>query len=422
MKEEFLHYVWQFSQFYTEKLQTAQADRLKILKPGKLNENSGPDFLEAHLLINDQKWIGNVEIHLKSSDWYLHNHENDKNYDAVILHVVLEHDVEVFMKNNKPIPTLVLKDIIFKEVLHNYNKLFFDTERWIPCEKDLASVDDFIFKNWLEKLFFERLQEKSQFIKKSLKENKNDFEAALFQLLAKNFGLKVNADAFFNLAKKIDFSIIRKERFASKSLSALLFGVAGFLEEEHEEFYYKELKEEFKHLKYKYNLSALAKQQFQFFRMRPSNFPTIRLAQFIALYVKHQNLFSKLMAANTLTQFYELFDVKVDSFWETHYTFEKVSRKTSKRITKSLVNLVLINTIAPLKFIYNQQKNSFKIDDLSFIMNLPSEENNVINRFFDRGIKAKNAFESQALLQLKNRYCNHFQCLKCEVGNYLLKH
>ena len=422
MKEEFLHYVWKYKLFSLKKLKGTKSEEIIIIKSGIQNSNSGPDFLNAHLLIDGQKWVGNVEIHLKSSDWYCHNHQEDVSYDAVILHVVLEEDVEVFMKDNKSIPTLALKNKIDSNLLKNYKGLFANSEKWIPCEKDIGHIDSFLLNNWLERLYIERLEEKSILIKQLLLKTNNDYEAVLFQLLCKNFGMKVNADAFLLLSQSIDFSIIRKESYNESTFSALLFGQAGFLNKNIEDVYYKALQKEYMYLKHKYKLQEVNNNLFQFFRMRPNNFPTIRIAQLVALYFNIQNLFSKLMDMDRLEEIYLLLSVDVSEYWKNHYTFEKESKKTSKKVTKSFVVLLVINTIIPLRFVY--RKGMGTRNDMSFmnlLRQLPPEKNNIICKFNEYGIGAKTAFESQGLLQLKNNYCNKNECLKCSIGNFLLK-
>jgi len=355
MKEDFLHYIWLHKLFSWVDLKTTQNEKIIIVKSGLHNKNSGPDFLNAQIKIKNILWGGNVEIHVKSSDWYLHSHEIDANYDTVVLHVVWEDDVAIFNKNNQQISTLVLKELIPEKLLENYNNLYSKSQRWIPCEKQLKAVDPFLLSNWLERLYFERLEQKSELITDLLMSSKNDYEAVLFQLLAKNFGLKLNGGAFLSLAKSIDFSVIRKERFDEFKLSALIFGQAGFLEGELEDSYHQKLKDEYAYFKHKYNLSTMAKEQFQFFRMRPTNFPTVRLAQLIALFARHQNLFSKLMDKE-LIAYYTLFTVEVSSFWKTHYTFETISKNSSKKLTKSFIDLLLINSIMPLQFQYLQRR------------------------------------------------------------------
>lgn len=422
MKEDFLHYIWKHQMFSNNNLSTTKNNKIKIKKPGLHNYNSGPDFLNAEIVIDALRWVGNVEIHVKSSDWYVHQHEKDINYDSVILHVVWEDDVEVFDANENAIETLELKGLVALELLSNFRKLMSRKEQWIPCEKSIATIDSFVFDNWKTRLYFERLEEKSTLINQLLLASNNDYEAVLFKLLTKNFGLKNNGEAFLSLANSIDFSIIRKEQNHVLKLNALLFGQAGFLEQELEENYFKSLKKEYEYLKHKHKLLPIANGQFQFFRMRPTNFPTIRIAQIAALYHKNQSMFSVLMKIEKAEDFYKLFSVDLSDFWKTHYTFQKESPSKIKRITKTFVDLLLINTIIPLKF--NYLKSRGEVDENEFISvlkQLKSENNSIILKFSECQIKAKNAFDSQALLQLKNNYCAKKQCLQCAVGNVILK-
>ncbi|MGY0408343.1 MAG: DUF2851 family protein [Polaribacter sp.] len=421
MNEDFLHYVWQFKLFSTLKLQTIQGETVEILKCGMHHKNAGPDFLNAQLKINGQLWVGNVEIHVKSSDWYAHNHEEDKNYDAVILHVVWEHNVAVFMVNNKDLPTLVLKDVVHKYALKKYRNLFSAQQRWIPCENEIASIDKFTLANWLERLFFERLERKSLEIKTLLIKENNNFETVLFQLIAKNFGLKVNGDSFFKLATSFDFSVLRKVRFSEQQLAALLFGQAGFLDEEIQENYYLQLKTEYAYLKHKFHLKSISKNEFSFFRMRPNNFPTIRIAELVSLFFKHQNLFSKIIEVHQLDLFYALFSVEVHPFWKTHYTFDKVSSASTKKITKPFIDLLLINTVIPLQFLY--QKSRGEVNEkilLELMQTLNPEKNSIISKFSELKISSENALETQALLELKNNYCATKRCLECAIGKNIL--
>lgn len=422
MKEEFLHFLWQYKLFNSTNLISVKREIVEVIDSGSHNTNSGPDFLNSKLKIDEQLWVGNVEIHIKSSDWYAHHHEKDVNYDAVILHVVWEHDADVFMKNNHPIPTVELQSFVQKEVLANYKKLFLKEQRWIPCEKQIAETSSFILNNWLERLYFERLEKKSVVIKELLQKSNNNFEAVLFQLLAKNFGLKVNGAAFLQLAQSFNFSVLRKVRFNEEQLSALLFGQAGFLEQELEETYYLQLQKEYAYIRHKYKLEPIAKHRFQFFRMRPNNFPTIRIAQMVALYNKYQNLFSRLIDVNKVESFYDLFTGEVNDFWKTHYTFETASKKTDKKLTKSFIDLLIINTIIPLKFVYEQARGEVDQEGLlQLIKQLKPEDNSIISKFLELKIKANNAFESQALLELKNNYCAKKCCLQCAIGSKLLK-
>ncbi|MGJ8743725.1 DUF2851 family protein [Polaribacter sp.] len=422
MKEDFLHYVWKYKLFSLNDLQTTTHTKITILKSGLHNKNAGPDFLNAQLLLDEQLWAGNVEIHLKSSDWYAHNHETDVNYDAVILHVVWEDDVPVFMKNNAPLPTLVLKGLVQRILLTKYQELFSTQSRWIPCEENINSVHNFILENWKERLFFERLERKSSEIKGFLVAENNNYEAVLFQLLAKNFGLKVNGDSFLRLATSMPFSVLQKVCLNKHQLAALLFGQAGFLADSIDVDYHQKLKVEYQFLQQKYKLTPISKHVFSFFRMRPHNFPTIRIAQLIILYHQHQKLFSKCLEIKDVKDFYKLFSVEVALFWKTHYTFEKSSKQSSKKLTTSFVDLLLINTIIPLQFLYKKEQGTINENEfLGLMKKLKPEKNGIISKFDTLHIKANNAFETQSLLELKNNYCAAKKCLECAIGVNVLK-
>ena len=421
MRENFLHYIWKHKKFDILNLKTTQQKDIALVSVGRHNHNSGPDFFNAQLKIEEQLWAGNIEIHLKSSDWYAHQHQKDEAYDNVILHVVFEHDVEVFRSDNSIIPTLELKHHINHEMLKRYKKLFSKTSRWIHCESDFNQTEDFILNHWLERLYIERLERKSKTIENLLLASKNDWEATLFQLLAKNFGLKVNGDAFFSLAQSIDISILRKTQSNLLSLEALFFGQSGMLKKEVEDSYFQKLKQEYNFIKRKYQLTNDFGIPIQFFRLRPTNFPTIRLSQFAALYHVEQNLFSKLLMMETLDEFYKVFKISATPYWKTHYTFQKISKTSEKRLTKSFIDLLLINTIIPLRFSYAKQ-NGRDINEqlIKLIRDIKSEKNAITKRFNNLKQISKTALESQALVQLKTEYCEKHQCLKCAVGNSLL--
>lgn len=421
MQEDFLHYIWKHKKFRFNNLKTTTGESIIVTSVGQHNFNSGPDFFNAKIKIGNQLWAGNVEIHIKSSDWFLHSHEQDKAYDNVILHVVWEDDTEVFRKDNTPIPTLQLKDVVDVSMLNNYVKLFSKQNKWINCENDFASTDTFVLINWLERLYFERLERKSGTIEALLASSKNDWESVLFKMLTKNFGLKVNGESFFSLAQSIDFSIIRKTQSNPLVLEALLFGQAGLLEQDVEDAYHSSLTNEYAFLKQKFSLQNNQVLPLQFFRLRPPNFPTIRLSQLANLYNKHQNLFSKIIEINKLEDFYKLFKVSTSEFWKTHYTFQKVSKTSTKTLSKSFVDLLLINTILPIKFSYAKQ-NGEEIDSeiIKIATAIISEKNNIISAFNNLKKVSKSSLDSQALIQLKTEYCDKNKCLKCAVGNQFL--
>ena len=421
MQEDFLHYLWKHKKFTTQGLKTAKQEAVTIINVGEHNHNTGPDFFNAQLKIGEQLWAGNVEIHIKSSDWFVHNHETDSNYDNVILHVVWEHDTEIFRKDNSEISTLELKQYVSKEALANYQKLFSTVQKWINCEKDFAKVEDFTINNWLERLYFERLERKASYIEKILKQNTNDWEAVLFKLLAKNFGLKVNGEAFLSVANAFDFSVVRKQQSKLSSLEALLFGQANLLEESFQEPYYLQLQKEYAFLKQKFSLNAEHIIPLQFFRLRPPNFPTIRLSQLANVFHKNPNLFSEIIKAKSLETFYDLFSVGTSTFWDTHYTFGKVSKTSKKQVTKSFIDLLIINTIIPLKFSYAKQMGKTVDDEiLQLMQQIAPEKNSVIEKFNSLKPVSKSALQSQALLQLKAEYCDKNRCLQCAIGNTVL--
>jgi len=421
MKEDFLHYLWKFKKFDSLNLKSAQGELITIFKFGDYLELAGPDFFNAHIEIGNQKWAGNVEIHLKSSDWYLHNHEKDPAYKNVILHVVWENDTAIFRENNTEIAVLVLKDYVSKEIIENYNALI-APKTWISCERQLKEIDGFVFKNWQERLFFERLERKSKFIYQLLEETNQDWEAVLFCLLAKNFGLNTNGNSFLQISRAIPFSVIRKESFEIENLEALLFGTSNLLEAEKEDVYYKDLKFRYFYLLHKYQIEKIYTEPLQFFKLRPDNFPTIRLSQLAGLYHKHQNLFSKIIDLKSADAVYRLLNVSASSYWQNHYQFDKESPKKSKMLSKSFIDLLILNTIIPLQFAYSTIMSESIAEDLIDFMNeVISEKNAIIDKFNLFGIKSKTAFESQTLLELKNEYCERKACLKCAIGIELLK-
>ncbi|MFN7045594.1 MAG: DUF2851 family protein [Flavobacterium sp.] len=421
MKEDFLHHVWQFKKFDIANLKTTKGESIQILNSGQYLQLAGPDFFNAQLVIGNQKWAGNVEIHLKSSDWYVHNHEKDSNYDSVILHVVWEYDVPVFRKDNSEIPTVELKEYIALSDLHKYQSLV-SQKSWIYCENEIRNVDDFIFKNWQERLFFERLERKSQLVFQLAEASNQDWEAVLFCLLAKNFGLNTNGEMFFKIAKSIPFSVVRKESFSLESLEALLLGQANLLTHDFQDSYAKGLQKSYDYLVQKYQLHEKVVGSVEFFKHRPDNFPTIRLAQLANLYYEKQNLFSKIINCNSVSQLYQIFNVSVSNYWETHYNFDKESSKKMKKLSKSFIGLLVINTIIPLRFAYAlSQKKEIAQELIDLAITIPSEQNVIIEKFELLGIRSKNLYESQSLLELKKNYCDNKKCLDCAIGHFILR-
>lgn len=421
MQEDFLHYIWKYKKLNVSQLKTTTDEALTLVNVGQHNQNAGPDFFNAQLKIGKQLWAGNVEVHIKSSDWYLHNHETDSAYDNVILHVVYEHDTDIFRNDNTPIPTLQLKNYINKDLLNSYYNLFSNRHQWINCENDFPSIQEFTLNNWLESLYVERLERKTKTIETLLQTSKNNWEAVLFKLLAKNFGLKVNGDAFWSLANSFDFTIIRKLQSNPLQLEALLFGQADLLNTEIEDTYVVQLTKEYRFIKQKFSLQNEHVVPMHFFRLRPPNFPTIRLSQLAMLYHNQPNLFSKIITANTIEDLYLLFDSNTSTYWNTHYTFGKVSKASNKTLTKSFIDLLLINTILPLKFCYLKSQGKMESEAiLNIAQRITSEKNSIVNAFNSLKQVSQSALQSQALLQLKTEYCDKNRCLHCAIGNTLI--
>ena len=420
MKEDFLHYVWQYKKFAFTNIQTVSGQELTIIHSGYYIQQAGPDFFNAQIVIDNQKWAGNIEIHLKSSDWYVHHHETDANYDNVILHVVWEHDTDVFRKNNTVIPVLELKKYVSNEVLHQYKQLF-TQKTWINCENQLTTIDDFTISNWKERLFFERLEKKANEVEILLQKNTFDWEATFFQLLAKSFGLNTNGDAFLKMAESLPYSVIKKERHEVENIEALFFGTTGLLEEENEDSYYNDLKKRWNYLKHKHQLNSIFFQPVQFFKHRPDNFPSIRLAQLAQLIVKHQHFFQLIVKANSTEEIYPFFNSTVSEYWKLHYVFDKSHSKKNKILSKNFIDLLILNCILPIKFAYGYASGNINPEELiALASEIATEKNTIIEKFAHFGLVSTNSYHSQAILQLKKEYCNTNKCLNCAIGQKLI--
>lgn len=410
-----------YRKYPINKLETNSGESIIVESTGVHNHLSGPDFFNAKVELNGQLWAGNIEIHVKSSDWYAHNHQEDSKYDNVVLHVVWDDDVSVFRKDGTQIPTLSLKQYISLELLETYQSLFdLRNYKFINCEKEFIDVDDFLRNNWLDRLFVERLEEKSVFINQLLESTNNDWEQVLFLMLLKTFGSKINKDVFIELGKTIDFSIIRKLHQKPLELESLLLGQARLLDDDQViDSYYQLLKKEYSYLKHKYQLNQPYKTP-EFFRLRPSNFPTIRLAQLSAIYSTNNNLFHLIIEKDE-PNISKIFNLGTSEFWETHYNFGKTSKKSVKKISNSFLDLLMINTIIPLKFCYQRYQGKENNESLfKMMMSIKKEDNSIVDNFRKLHVSIKDAKESQSYIQLYNKYCVKDKCLDCAVGASLM--
>ena len=421
MNEAFLHHIWKFSLYNSNGLATTDGERVEVIKAGQHNTDSGPDFFNAQVKIGETLWAGNVEIHLKSSEWNRHSHTADASYNNVVLHVVYEHDEEVFTQEHIRMVTLELKGRFDPALFRNYQNLI-ESSRWIPCESRISQVDDITISTWLERLLIERLENKTRSVLESLRQNKNNWEDAFYHLLARNFGFRTNSLPFELLARSLPLSYLRKHNDQPKQIEALLFGQSGLLEKKFRDDYANNLKTEYEFLRKKYGLSPMDGSQWKFLRLRPSNFPTIRIAQFAWMMNNSHGLFSKVLEAESVETLCSLFSASLSDYWNSHYTFDRPSPVHKKSLGEGAIHNIVVNTAVPSLFAYGTYWNdeSIKNKALHFLEKLGPETNAIIDKWNALGLTSSNAGRTQALLQLKNDYCNLKKCLICSVGNKII--
>jgi len=417
MTERLLQYIWQFQYFNKTSLETVEGETVEIVYQGSYNTNQGPDFLEAKLKIGNTLLVGNVELHFKTSEWNTHKHSGDKNYANVIAHIVWENDCT--LPNN--LPTIILQDRVSKILLEKYQKLL-NTSSFIPCKNSISTVPEITWLSWKERLLIERLEQKSTSVNEYLSKNNYHWEETFWWMIAKNFGIKVNSEAFEKIAQSIPITVLAKHKNQLHQIEALLFGQAGLLDKDFEEDYPILLSKEYQFYKSKYNLQSTNANLF-FLRMRPANFPTVRLAQLAMLVVHSVHLFSKIKEIEEVENVKKLLNVTANDYWHYHYNFDELSTYKIKNVGVQMINNLIINTVIPILFAYGHytKEHHFKDKALRWLTQLTAEKNSRINGFLALQITIKNAFDSQALLQLKNEYCSKKRCLECAVGNKLLK-
>lgn len=424
IQESFLHFLWQFQCFDQNSLQTADGQGLQVLKIGTLNTHAGPDFSEARLLIDGIEWVGNVEMHLRASDWHLHQHQHNKAYENVILHVVWEDDKPIFRQDGSQIATLELNTRTSDGLLTKY-KLLVGSKDVIPCASQMAEVDDLTRLSMLDKTLMQRLEKKALSVEELLKINHFDWEETAYQVLARNFGFKLNAEPFLQLAQRLPLKILQKHRHQPQQIEALLFGVAGFLRDEPADEYQAALKKEFQVLATKYSLKdkLVGQHEWKFLRLRPANFPTVRLAQFARLIEVQPSLFSLFIHTEAKSEIEEKLRTKQSVYWQTHYLFgRKAATKVAGLGKQSLENL-MINTLVPLLVCYAQQKDNreFLERAVRLLEKLPAEHNHITDTFASLDLKVKTAFDSQAIIELYHYFCQTKQCLRCNIGASLVR-
>jgi hypothetical protein len=396
---------------------TTEAEPLQIIQVGQLNKNQGPDFLNASIKIGNTQLIGSIELHVKASEWLAHKHNGDANYNNVILHVVWEEDVK--LQNN--FACFVLQPLVPKIILNNYDALM-EADSFIPCQNLIANVSELTLAAFKQRLFIERMQAKSANIIALLEKTGYHWEQVFWQVLARNFGYKVNADAFEAVAASIDISILAKHKQQINQLEALLLGQAGLLNGERAEHYPKMLQKEHLFLQKKYGLAPI-KFPIHFLRMRPANFPTIRLAQLAALVQSSSHLFSKIKDVDSVKDLQKLLNATANDYWHTHYQFDELTSFLPKKLGKQMVDNIIINTVLPMLYTFGWHTNNdvYKQKAILFAEQITAEKNAITKGFVELNITNANAFDSQALIQLKNNYCDKKLCLQCSIGASILK-
>jgi len=424
MKEEFLHFIWKYGLYYKSKLRTASGEPVEVIHPGEYNRDAGPDFFNARIKYRGIEWAGNVEIHTKASHFDLHGHNRDHAFDNVILHVVAENDRKVFNASGIEITTA---EISFDEKIFERYVNLINNPCTIACQNDIHGIDRFRFRHWIGVLVIERLSEKYEMIRKMLEDTGNDWEEVFYRIISRYFGFKVNAEPFEMLASALPLRIIRKHTDNRLQVEALLFGTSGMLDERLfrealNDRYYTDLIREFRVLKAKYSIKPIHGWLWKLSKLRPANFPTVRISQLAAMLSTTGGLFSKVVETKSITELRDVFNVSASEYWDTHYIFGKKCRKSIKNTGETATDIFLINAVVPVLFTYGKVKdnNRYCLRAIDFLEEVSPEDNRIIKEWREAGIEAFSAFDTQGLLQLRNEYCRKRKCLKCRVGGELI--
>jgi len=421
LSERLLQFIWQFQYFNNKNLFTTKGELLQIFYPGIFNTNQGPDFLQAKIKVDSTLWAGNIELHVRASDWQAHHHSEDELYNNIILHVVWVADKEIKDKKDTELTTLEMQPLVSKLMLERYNQLML-SNRFVPCESQLPMLSSIAWDSWKERLLIERLQKRSTKIFEYLSKSNNHWEEVLWWMLARNFGIMVNADAFEAIAQSIPVNILAKHKNQIHQLEALLLGQANLLNGDFDEEYVKLLQREYVFLQKKYTLQP-AEIAPVFLRMRPSNFPTVRLAQLAVLIATSTHLFSKIKEAISFTDIVTVLNVTANDYWHYHYRLGEPTDYKPKVLGRQMGENIMINTIIPVLFAYGVyiKDQQYKDKAVDWLMQLAPEANNITKQWKALGVANSNALHSQGLIELKKNYCDVKRCLDCAIGNKILK-
>lgn len=422
MNENFLHYIWRHSLYNFNNIRTFDGRDLKIVHPGYPHQDAGPDFKEAIVRIDDILWAGDVEIHISSSDWYKHNHDQDLKYQSVILHVVYEHNSEVYYENSEAIPVLELKPHLPQKLLDEYHRLTLSGNE-LPCKAQLPDIPALQFTSFLSSLVMERLLRKQEHVMSMLRSCRESWDEVLYRMLAIAFGFKTNTAGFEELAKSLPFKYLQTHENVKIQLESLLFGQSGMLDVVCEDDYPQLLYQEYQYLKYKYRLIPIHKKSWNYLRIRPVNFPSLRIAQLAALLYEKGNLFTLCSENREVEYLKSLLFCSADSYWKTHHSFDTQTTERSVSLGANAIQLLIINAVIPVLFSYGafQGKENLQIEALSLLENLEFEENRITKFYRAAGFPSRGALFSQAIIELRNMYCSKKLCQYCRIGKFILK-
>lgn len=416
-----MQFIWQYQYFNKRHLHTTAGEYVQVIQPGQFNHNQGPDFLDGRIRIDDTLLAGNIELHITEADWLKHAHQHDPNYRNVILHVLWEPPCRVQL----PLPTICLKDRVSKILLERYQALL-QSKSFVPCMSVLQSegfrkLKKLTWVSWKERLLVERLLRKEVLVSHYLRQSNNHWEEVFWWMLARNFGITVNTEAFEAIARSLPLTLLARHRAQLPQLEALLLGQAGLLEKQFDEHYPRMLAGDFRFYSKKYGLRPV-EQPVHFLRMRPRNFPSVRLAQLAVLLHHNASLFSIVRERNTVQELSALLQVTAGEYWDIHYRLDEPAAFNQKQIGNQMVDNIIINTVVPMLFAYGhvRQEPQFRQKAMDLLEQLSPEHNSITSGWQSIGIANQDAWDSQALIELKKEYCDKRRCLECAVGNGVL--
>lgn len=414
-----LHYIWQQKLFAQTNLLSTEGAAIEVIDVGKYNTDGGPDFFNAKIKIDQTIWAGNVEIHCASSDWKRHGHSTDKAYDTVILHVVAQCDADVQRVDGEKIPQLVLT---YPATIEESYEALLTAQKWVACADKIADVHPLFINGWKNALLTERLLSKSDAIHQLLANNNNHWEEAFYVTLARSFGFGTNSQAFEQLAQSVPLLALAKHKNDLLQIEALFYGQSGLLPADATDAYVAQLQQEYRLLKVKFNLQPMDGSLWKLLRLRPENFPHIRIAQFAGLVQRSSKLFSKIIDKPTLENLQSLFEVEASDYWRTHYVFTKECKVRKKNLGRLSVMGLLINTVVPFLFCYAHNKDNQSLKDIAIelLETLPAEKNAIVDGWRKLDQRIDNAYDSQAFIHLKKNYCDDKKCLRCRIGHKVL--